>query len=514
MRLNQFGATAGGPIRKDKLFFLIAYQGERFLTSSPSPAYTESPQFQSATISAFPNSVAALLYRSFPPEGHGTPVATLRQFIGSSFGSRFQSFADYLCPANTDGGTSRPGAISRKFAALFGVEQADIDRMNANCAGGSPYTAPLTGAFNRDAGFIQKVIDPNNSQEDANLFNGNEASIRMDYDLNADNRFFSQFNWAQSRDSYSSATDLRGFTNPSTVTTPNFQFSFIHTFTPAFLNEFRMGYALNGSAITVPLPGVPSIIFDDDISGFGTGKGFPQNFREDIYNYNDVLSVARGKHNLKAGIELRRNIENSDFNAGRPEYSFFDSLFFAIDAPYLEDVGVDPGFVSGGPASLATSIRHWRNWDIGAYLNDDWKVSRRVTLTLGLRYDLYTRDTELNDLTTKFITGPGRNFIDDITTGAGQIKDAGRPCPGDPKATLAGECGPGGFAAAQNLGKATPDDLGPTGGACVGPVREWQNLSARRVRHFVRRQPAKTPVANPVESSILFAQPGLEFPGQ
>ena len=198
MRLNQFGATLGGPIKKDKLFFLIAYQGERFLTSSPSPAFTESPEFRSATISAFPNSVAALLYWSFPPLSHGTPVATMRQYISSSFGSRFQTFADYLCPANTDAGTSRPGAISHKFASLFGVEQADIDQMNTNCAGGSPYAAPLTGAFNRDADFIQKVIDPNNSQADGNLFNGNEASFRPDYNLNSDNRFFIQFNWARS----------------------------------------------------------------------------------------------------------------------------------------------------------------------------------------------------------------------------------------------------------------------------------------------------------------------------
>ncbi len=333
LRMNQFGATLGGPIKKDKLFFLAAYQGERFLISSPSPAFVESPQFRSATISAFPNSVAALLYASFPPAAQGIPVATMRQYISSSFGSRFQTFADYLCPANTDAGTSTPGAISHKFASLFGVEQADIDQMNKNCAGGSPYSAPLTGAFNRDAEFIQKVIDPNNSQADGNLFNGNEASFRLDYNFSSNNRFFSQFNWAQSGDSYSSDTALRGFTNPSTVTTPNFQFSFIHTFTPALLNEFRAGYALNGSAIKVPLPGVPAISFDDGILGFGTDKGSPQSFRENIYNYNDVLSITHGKHNLKTGVELRRNVENSDFNAGRPEYSFFDSLFFAIDGP-------------------------------------------------------------------------------------------------------------------------------------------------------------------------------------
>ena len=92
---------------------------------------------------------------------------------------------------------------------------------------------------------------------------------------------------------------------------------------------------------------------------------------------------------------------------GRPSYIFFDQLFFAIDQPYDEAGGVDPGFVNGQPAQLATNIRHWRNWEYGFFFQDDWKVSRRLTLNLGLRYDLYTRHTELNNLATTFLKGPG-----------------------------------------------------------------------------------------------------------
>jgi outer membrane receptor protein involved in Fe transport len=463
LKLNQFGATLGGPIRKDQLFFFASYQGERFLTSSPGPAHVESPEFRSATISAFPNSVSSLLYSHFAPIGTGTPFATLRQYIGNSRG-RFSTFADYLCPANTDGGTATPGVISRKFASLFGVEQADIDRMNSpngNCPGGSPYAAPLSGAFDRDSNFLETVIAPNKSQASGDLFDGNEASLRLDYNLDGANRFFSQFNWARSRDKYSNESDVRGFTNPSRLTTPNFQFSFIHTFSPTLLNEFRAGYALNGNVTAVPLPGVPSIVFDDIVSGFGTGEGVPQSFRENIYSYSDLVSLTSGKHDLEAGVQIERNIENSDFNAGRPGYEFFDSLFFAIDTPYLEDVGVDPGFATGSPAHLATSIRHWRDANVGAYLRDNWRISRRLTLNLGLRYDIYTRSTELNNLATTFIKGPGSNFIDNVTTGAGQVKDASTPCPGDPKAVLAGECGPGGFASAKNLGRGDHNNLGP-----------------------------------------------------
>ena len=71
---------------------------------------------------------------------------------------------------------------------------------------------------------------------------------------------------------------------------------------------------------------------------------YPQTFHENIYTYADMVSINHGKHNLRAGVDVRRNIENSNFNVGRPSYTFFDSLFFAADAPYSEVAGVDPGF--------------------------------------------------------------------------------------------------------------------------------------------------------------------------
>ena len=457
LHLNQFGATSGGPILKDKLFFFAAFQLERFTTTSPGQAKAESPAFRLATISAFPISVAALLYANFPPAGKPVPLLTLRQSMDMGF-DHFLTFADYLCPRETDGKTAMAGSISHKFATLFGVEQADINEMNANCPGGSPYSSPVAGTFSRDADFLDLVASPGKSQSQGDLFNGNEGSLRIDYNSGARNRIFSQFNWANSGDRYSNFTS-RGFSSPSSLLTPNFQFTYIHLFSPTMINDFRAGYARNASTIAVPLPGVPSVV--TDVVGFGTDEGAPQSFRENIYNYSDAVSARRGNHGLRVGAELRRNVENSDFNAGRPGYLFYDSLFFAIDAPFSEDVGVDPGFRADAPAQLATNIRHWRNWDIGAYLRDDWKVSRRLTVNLGLRYDIFTRSKELDGLATTFIRGPGYQPVDNITTGAGQIKDASTPCPGDPRATLAGECGPGGFAPAVNLGKADHNNFGP-----------------------------------------------------
>ena len=463
LHLNQFGGTVGGPILKDKLFFFAAYQGDRFIISNPGEVLAESSEFRQAVIAAFPNSVASLLYSNFAPANSGSPAFTLRDYVeGGHSGAGFGHFGDYLCPNSDTGITS---TISSNFAALFGVEQTDIDYMNepANCLSGSPYSAPVAGAFGRDLPFLVNVLNVGKSQVDANLFNGNEASIRLDYNFSAANRILSQFNWSKAADQFagSNHTQLRGFYNPSTTTTPNFQFNYVHIFTPTMLNEFRAGYAGNILSQQATLPGVPFIGFADETAGFGSYSGYPQFFHENIYNYVDVVSLSHGKHSLKGGAEVRRNIENSDKEVGRPSYYFFDQLFFAVDQPLLEGAGVDPGFVSGQPAQLATSFRHWRNWEYGFFFQDDWKIFRRLTLNLGLRYDLYTRHTELNNLATTFLKGPGQHLIDDITTGAGQIQSANAPCPGDQQGILAGECGPGGFAPSGTLGEGDHNDFGP-----------------------------------------------------
>ena len=457
LRLNQFGATVGGPIKRDKLFFFAGYQHENFVISSPTPVLAESAEFRAATIAAFPNSVAALLYSSFPPAGPATPQVTLREAMDSQF-NHFFSFADYLCPAATDGLTRTPGGMSQKFATLFGVEQGDIDQLNASCPGGSPYSSPRPGTFNRDADFLDLLIDPGTVQSSENLFDGNELSLRMDYIPGQNDRIFTQLSWAESADQYINRT-LRGFAGPGNFTTPVFQVSFLHTFTPTSTNEFRVGYVGSEGGIKVPLPGVPLVGMD--VLGFGANLGDPGRTKENILIFNEMFSTLHGKHSFKFGGELRRNLESNEIDVGRPSYSFFDSLFFAIDAPYSESAGIDPGFSGNTPAHLETNLRRWRNWNIGAFIKDDWKVSRRLTLNLGLRYDVYTDVTEANGLAASFRLGPGTDFIDNITTGAGRIKAASQPCPGDPRAALAGECGPGGFAATPSLGRGDHNNFGP-----------------------------------------------------
>jgi hypothetical protein len=198
VRINQFGTTIGGPLRKNRLFFFAAYQGERIVTASPSLVLTESPQLRQAVGTVFPTSVANLLYSKFAPSTPGTLAYTLRDYVvGGQFSSSgLASFADYLCPGRTDG----TGDVSPKFASLFGVEQADINQMNlpeenGGCPGGSPFPAPIAGALSRDTPFLVNVLNNAPSRR-----NNNEGSLRLDYNFRSRDSLFAEMNWARSID--------------------------------------------------------------------------------------------------------------------------------------------------------------------------------------------------------------------------------------------------------------------------------------------------------------------------
>lgn len=477
LRFNQFGGTLGGPIVKDKVFFFGSYQGDRFTTTgTPVTTTVESPAWRQAVAAANPNSVAALLYQNFTPSVTGTPdpdTPTIDQYVaaqlgaGASFPSLYPSLGAYLCPTNyiNQGATLATATrITTNLARVVGVTAAD----QAGCASPLPIQA---GTFDRTQPFLFDTVSIFQQQTKDNLFNGNEASIRLDFTPTQKDRIFTQFNWQKETDKFGPALPDagRGFLNPLKFVVPNFQFSYVRTFTPTVVNEFRAGYTNNSFLVQTNHPGVPFVSFDDGSLGFGSYNGYPQFFKDNVYSYSDMVSISHGKHNMKIGADVRRNLENSEFNVGRPSYYFFDPLFFAMDMPYGENVGVDPGIVSNTPAQLSSNIRHFRNWEIGAYFQDDWKVTRRLTLNLGLRYDLYTRHTEENNLTTTFLLGPGRGIIDNISSGAGQIKDANVPA-GDPgcdtptqiaQAQLAGVCGSGGFAKSSSLGQGDHNNFGP-----------------------------------------------------
>src|SRR5437870_9674400 len=326
LRFNQFGGTIGGAIIKDKLFFFGSYQGDRFKTTGdPISTLQESPEFRQAVLAADAatgtQSVASLLYQNFVPRLSGTTAMTLDQYVcdpvtcptlGPS-PSGLVGYAQFLCADNTT------AAIAARWATIMGVTAADQAAMTA--AGCSSIPGIQAGTMSRTAPFELNSVAIFGSQTQTlgNLFNGNEASGRIDFNPNASNRLFLQFNWLKTTDSFGPCSDActRGFGNPSRNIFPSGMFSYVKTFSPTILNEFRAGYTQNNTGVSVGVPGVPQVLFGDGTAGFGSYNGYPQFFKEHIYTYSDMVSISHGSHNIKVGADFRRNIENSVFSVAR-----------------------------------------------------------------------------------------------------------------------------------------------------------------------------------------------------
>jgi len=419
-RFNQFGATLGGPIRKDKWFFFGSYEGERTRVFIPELESIETPQFQGLVESAAPNSVAALLYKSFKAPAPTSGVVTLNQYM-----------------TQTSGGPCS-GLTSITAACVQGYG------LDPNSGLGAALLA------NQDLPTFGSVDTAAEVQTSNQFYDGNQFSGRIDYSGNTNKVFGSYFfdrfadpffTPAANGGSPAALVGVRGFASPTHDDFPHLALNWTFTVSPTVVNEMRGGWNRNVGDIGSNDSGVPEITMDTGEVDFGNYAGYPQIFHEEVFQYADLVTVSHGKHEIKFGGNIQRNYENSEFNVGRPSYEFADSVALAAAQVEAVAAGVDPGAIdpttgnSTGQAHLSSNIRAWRNWEFGAFVNDNFKVTPRLSLVLGLRYDLYSRHTEKYDQATQFVLPSGTNLTTALrsincyvdTAGAG---DNGQSCNG------------------------------------------------------------------------------------
>lgn len=125
------------------------------------------------------------------------------------------------------------------------------------------------------------------------------------------------------------------------------------------------------------------------------------------FQYSDVLTMSVGRHGLKMGGEIRRVQENGNWFLTRANYVFFDPLDFAQDEPYLEVEGINPQTVR-----IASNPVNLRNTEGAVFFQDDWKVSSRLTLNLGLRYEVFGRIHDRLNHLGNLQVAPGGNIFD------------------------------------------------------------------------------------------------------
>jgi len=204
------------------------------------------------------------------------------------------------------------------------------------------------------------------------------GSVRIDYNAGQNDRIFFRYNIDDSLTNQTIGLNL-GQVTPLYLRTQLGRVDETHTFTPTLLNEFSVGlerfYSDTNSDSPKPLTG---------FSGFFTNLGSlpnPNTFNQitpfNVLEVLDKVTKIAGPHQLKFGTQIRVNRLNEWL---RPQQTFSFGSFSDLenDRPFvLQKIGY-PGFVG---------VRD-SNWDF--YVQDDWKVTRKLTLNLGLRYDFNT----------------------------------------------------------------------------------------------------------------------------
>ena len=177
----------------------------------------------------------------------------------------------------------------------------------------------------------------------------------------------------------------------------------VHEFSPTLINEARFGYLyLRSGFVPGSDPEVPSMVIVGPAGILGAGGNLefpaafgshavdPQLFKRHTFQWQNIVSINLANHWIRTGVDVRRLHENGNTSsASRPIFIYFGLFDFANDAAVELDAGVDP--LTG---ALADTPRFWRSTEIGAFVQDDWKIHPHLTLNLGIRWDYFRPITE------------------------------------------------------------------------------------------------------------------------
>jgi hypothetical protein len=270
------------------------------------------------------------------------------------------------------------------------------------------------------------------------------GSLRLDHDFSEKDHVYASYNTSAESSAASPVVSPYTGLGLTQVYRQNHtvQLSYTRVFKQTLVNEARAGFNKENKLIhsNTTLEGfLSSIGFDAaDIAAYGSVVGqfalstfghpaisFSNTFNtftngsrntyrpedQNLITFGDTLTWVRGKHNLRMGADFVRNqaVDGFALNRGNPRGSMTYTNPTACVAACV-DSNADPfaEFLLGLPPTSASYVLQARppmnvyNWEEGYYAQDDWKISSKLTLNLGLRYDLITPFIEKDDLLINF----------------------------------------------------------------------------------------------------------------
>ncbi len=393
---NQFGGTVGGPIKKDKLFFFLAYQATRSVVGQTSPQLT---------------------------------VLTPAQRTGD-----FSS----LCSTYAAGACTDPNGTQLTNPTTGGIYPNNQVPVNPVIANYIQDFLPLPNVGSN--GFISS---PNADIDD------DQGIAHIDYTLGKNDTISFVYLVDDTRQAYPfqiiNGASTGGDVPIGSGFSTNFRdqigaFTWTHTFSPGMLNEFR--FAANRTATLQATPtdkttpsalgftnvnpddpngAAPPIIFTNGFN-LGPSPQGPTTLHDATFEWADNYTWTRNRHEIKFGADIsriRQNFRFDFFNNGSYDFTFGD---------FTGDETAD--FVAGfwdNYFQFSKATYGIRTGAIGLYAQDTWKLTAHLTLNYGLRWDYFMPQSDVHNNILGFFPGQQSTVFPDAPPDILYPGDPGTP---------------------------------------------------------------------------------------
>lgn len=367
--LEQFGATAGGPILKNKLFWFVGYEGLR-------------DQVTGTAVDQIPNDVGSGAVLTAATAKASTNLVDLCKFLGPA---GVNPLSAQLAGLNTTTCAVSPASPSLENLFPFNSSPTNVNFVPALAS-----QQPLNNGL-----FKVDYVPTPHHQFTGSVFigkatqtvNNNPAELLPQWELNlSDNVYLYEggWTWAPNSTWVNSLRIGSAYFDNSTLLADR-----------ALLapSPYPNGYSLPTGVTNPAWGGLPEIQYGIGSSNFlGSGnRGPSERGPEGSINLVDNVSYLHGKHAFKFGFEYLRAIFD-----GNPTDQAEGQINFRSVEQFLQGSPNNGTIAVGNPQTYVHA-----NWFAG-FIQDDWRVTNRLTLNMGLRYEFYGPPTERHDYLGNF----------------------------------------------------------------------------------------------------------------